>query len=162
MVASWLEPAPEPLTGTLRASDGDSFHYGAERIRLLGIDAPELEQTCMAPGHGTWPCGEAARDQLARLLRDGVTCAREGRDWYGRVLARCNAAEHDIGSALVANGWAVAVDDYWTEEQAARGKKLGIWAGSFMLPKQWRDAHGIADLSLSQKLQFERLLRPQR
>lgn len=159
IVANWLEPAPTPLTGSVRASDGDSFHYGEERVRLLGIDAPELKQTCTDATGSVWPCGQQAREKLAELLRTKLSCVRDGRDRYGRVLARCEVEGGDLGATLVATGWAVAVDDYWTEEDKARRQKLGIWAGNFISPKQWRDSHGIADEVPVPRSWFERLLR---
>lgn len=36
--------------------DGDSLSVGQHEIRLFGIDAPELKQTCMRAGQ-SWACG---------------------------------------------------------------------------------------------------------
>ena len=41
--------------------DGDTFRYGTERVRLRGIDTPELNE----------PGGQAARLRLEELLRSG-------------------------------------------------------------------------------------------
>ena len=38
----------EPLHGTATVVDGDTLDLGPSRIRLFGIDAPELAQTCAA------------------------------------------------------------------------------------------------------------------
>ena len=134
-------PPPETLSGAARASDGDSFHLGSERVRLLGIDAPELDQTC---GDDNWACGEAARKELTRLMGRGeVRCEGDGRDKYGRVLARCEVAGADLGRGMVEAGLALADVEYKAFEMQARLAKRGIWRGSFELPRDWRDRRGI-------------------
>jgi endonuclease YncB( thermonuclease family) len=141
-VASALleEPLPE-LSGRIQASDGDSFRYGTERVRLLGLDAPELAQTCTSAS-GEWPCGRDARNRLAELLETtSLTCKPEDHDQYDRLLATCSSAEGDIGAILVAEGMAVSSGPYWREEGAARSARRGIWSGDFDQPRQWRNDH---------------------
>jgi endonuclease YncB( thermonuclease family) len=134
---------PEPaLSGHASVVDGDTLRLGGKRIRLLGIDAPELGQTCTGPDRTPWPCGEVARDKMAELVNGGaVTCAPRGHDRYGRVLARCLGRTIDLGGAMVTAGLAVAEGDYFHQEAVASAAKIGIWAGSFMPPRQWRDSH---------------------
>jgi len=64
------------------AIDGDTLRCaGAGRVRLVGIDAPELPGHCR-PGRACTP-GDAAASQrnLARLIRARrVTCERQGID----------------------------------------------------------------------------------
>lgn len=139
LVADRLEPASPPLSGRTSVSDGDSFHLGADRIRLLGIDAPELAQTCTDAKGGTWPCGHVARDRLASLIGGGLQCAPDGHDRFGRVLATCQAGGKDIGAIMVAAGLAISTGDYEREQAAARSSKSGIWAGTFENPRAWRD-----------------------
>jgi len=139
-LAAWLDPLPPRFTGAARASDGDSFRMGGDRIRLLGIDAPELDQICWRPDGREWPCGRQARDRMAALLAaGGVTCRPAGQDRFGRILARCDAAGGDIGAAMVEAGLAVAREGYGREESAARNDRRGIWDGRFTPPRQWRD-----------------------
>lgn len=131
-------PSP-PLSGMGRASDGDSFRLGDNRIRLIGLDAPELDQRCPAPDGPDWACGRAARDVLGSLLAEGpVTCRTEGRDPYGRYLARCSVSDIDLGAEMVRRGMAVSAGDFWTEHLAARAEALGIWSAGFDLPASWR------------------------
>lgn len=47
----------ETHSGRFFVIDGDTLAKGGERFRLLGIDAPELSQTCVRGGE-SWPCGE--------------------------------------------------------------------------------------------------------
>jgi endonuclease YncB( thermonuclease family) len=135
-----LDPLPADLSGRAVASDGDSLRVGSERVRLLGLDAPELDQTCWREDGSEWACGREARDLMVRLLHAGaVNCAPEGIDRFGRSLARCEAAGRDIAAAMVEAGLAVARDGYGAEESRARSAGRGIWAGRFTDPRQWRD-----------------------
>lgn len=132
----------ETVTGTARAADGDSLAMASLRIRLEGIDAPELAQSCTRDG-GDWPCGRLSRDALARLV-DGrvVSCEGRGHDHYGRLLARCTAGGVDLNRAMVEEGWALAYGGYEVAEAAARLAGRGMWAGSFERPQDWRRIHG--------------------
>ena len=56
-----------PVTVT-KVSDGDSLRSGKLRIRIFGIDAPELKQQCQDQNGTAWDCGLAARQQLENLL----------------------------------------------------------------------------------------------
>ncbi|SFT78957.1 Endonuclease YncB, thermonuclease family [Mesorhizobium sp. YR577] len=128
-------------TGAAIVNDGDSITLGAERIRLRGIDAPEYTQTCQKDG-ADYPCGRRAREALARLVAGkSVSCSGWERDRYNRLLGVCTAGGVDLNRAQVEQGWAVAYGDYDDLEQAARQKGLGIWAGTFERPREWRDTH---------------------
>jgi endonuclease YncB( thermonuclease family) len=142
LVAAALDRPPSPVSGRGRASDGDSFRLGDDRIRLLGLDAPELAQACTNADGRNWPCGRVARDRMADLLAAGpADCRPEDVDQYDRLLATCLVAGRDLGGVMVAEGLAVASGRYWTEEAAARRDRLGIWAGDFAAPRTWRDDH---------------------
>jgi len=140
VVAGLLQPQFPAISGSARPSDGDSFRMDDERIRLLDIDAPELDQTCTDAGGADWPCGSAARDAMARLLQSGpVECQPQDRDQYGRILARCTLAGRDLAAAIVSQGLAVASGGYHDEEREARAARRGIWQGTFQSPRAWRD-----------------------
>jgi endonuclease YncB( thermonuclease family) len=138
-----LTPPEPPVSGHVRVSDGDSFHLGADRVRLLGIDAPELDQTC-TDGNGTnWPCGHVARDRMVSLVAGkSPLCQPDGHDRFGRILATCSVAGRDLGAQMVEAGLAISSDDYDREEAAARTAKRGLWVGPFDQPRAWRDRHG--------------------
>ncbi|MDQ0471019.1 thermonuclease family protein [Labrys wisconsinensis] len=119
--------------------DGDTLALGSERLRLVGIDAPELGQSCEAGGIAV-PCGRRAREALRALVTAGVRCEGHGRDVYHRVLATCTAGAGDLGARMVADGQAVADGCCWAEEAAARRARRGIWAGAFERPAAWRRA----------------------
>jgi endonuclease YncB( thermonuclease family) len=140
-LAARLDPLPPRFTShNARASDGDSFWLGSDRVRLLGIDAPELDQICWQADGAEWACGRAARNEMVELLARGtVTCQPEGNDKYGRTLAHCTTGGRDIGAAMVLAGLALAKDEYGAQESEARSTQRGLWQGRFTEPKAWRD-----------------------
>ncbi|QFR31831.1 thermonuclease family protein [Ancylobacter sp. TS-1] len=139
LVAERFVPA---LTGAVRVADGDSLEVGGERVRLDGIDAPELHQSC-GEGAKAWPCGERARAALEALVARGtVSCRPVDEDRYSRAVSVCTVDGADIGARLVEQGWAVALGlAYRAEERDARAAKRGIWSGPFERPADWRAAH---------------------
>jgi endonuclease YncB( thermonuclease family) len=129
-------------TGAAVVNDGDSLTLGVERVRLRGIDAPEFNQTCTKNG-AIYPCGRRSREALARLIGGKpVSCTGWQRDRFDRLLGDCSTGGIDLNRRQVETGWAIAYGDYFVEEDAARSNKLGLWAGSFDRPRDWRDTHG--------------------
>ena len=132
----------ETIAGNARAADGDTLTLDGQRIRLAGIDTPELTQICKRDG-ADWRCGVAARSRLAELLRAGpVTCRTQGRDKYNRWLARCETPAGDLGERMVREGLAVAYGGYEDEEQFAKAERKGLWSSEFDMPQHWRRANG--------------------
>jgi len=125
-------------------SDGDTIRSGQLRIRLHGIDAPERQQHCTTPEGARWACGNAARDALKTLVASvaALDCQITDVDRYGRLIMQCFAGEVDVGARLVRAGMALAyrryADDYIADEEAARAARLGLWAGQFDAPWEWR------------------------
>lgn len=135
-----LRREPERVAGQARVIDGDTLDLDGRRIRLAGLDAPELGQTCERAGV-PYRCGETARDALRELVRTGLSCTVSGLDKYRRDLARCEASGRDVGSVLVMQGLAVAYGRYEAEERDARQRQSGLWAGRFERPSAWRSQH---------------------
>lgn len=132
----------EMLSGQARAADGDTLTLDGRRVRLVGIDTPELTQTCQRDG-AEWRCGVAARSRLAELLRAGpVTCTVQGTDKYSRLLARCENGAGDLGERMVREGFAVAYGGYDDTEQLARAERAGLWSAEFEMPQEWRRLNG--------------------
>lgn len=78
-----------PATVTCTVTDGDTLRCDQiGRVRLLGIDAPELPGHCRkgrvcVPGDGP-----ASKRSLERMVRGPVTIQPVTRDRYGRVVAQ--------------------------------------------------------------------------
>ncbi|MBB2752377.1 UNVERIFIED_ORG: endonuclease YncB(thermonuclease family) [Rhizobium aethiopicum] len=126
--------------GAFHAADGDSLTLGEERLRLEGIDAPELNQSCERAGHA-WACGRAAREALqGMVLASGTLCRGSRRDRYDRLLVICRSGTiGDINAAMVRRGMAISYGDYGKEEAEARAAKAGLWVGTFERPRDVRD-----------------------
>lgn len=107
----------------LRVIDGDTVAFGTEHIRLLDIDAPEISHPrCEAEAR----LGLQAKARLKALLAgQDVAITRDGRDRYGRTLARLTVGGRSLGTVLVAEGLAVA----WEPGPAAYRARLQHWCG---------------------------------
>ncbi len=119
--------------------DGDTLVLAGRKVRLLGLDAPEMGQMC-GEESAHWPCGRFAKNRLAALTRGQmVRCQGKGRDRYDRILAYCETKAGDIGARLVAEGWAVSRSSRYDRLEAqARRDGRGIWRGPFTDPADWR------------------------
>jgi micrococcal nuclease len=79
------------------ALDGDTLRIGADRIRLRGIDAPELTQ----------PGGQAAKQRLEQLLQEGpIRIVPHGQDVYGRTIADVFVNGQNAAEILKSEGFA--------------------------------------------------------
>lgn len=145
-----LRSAPS-FSGYARVIDGDTIDVDGRRVRLAGIDAPEIEQTCTRL-HEEWPCGLEAKKALAVMIGDSeVYCEYRGTDRYNRTLARCFISiprwRADLAREMVRMGMALAYRRYSTEyadtEDAAVAAKIGMWAGKFEPPWTWRRDHHL-------------------
>jgi len=136
----------------LRVNDGDtvtvSINGHRERIRLIGIDAPEM-------GQGLW--GEKAKRHLEDILRSSrnvyVEYDVERRDKYGRLLAYIRTADGRlVNTEMLRDGYAVLftfppnvkhVEEFTAAQRQARERKRGIWGkdGLSQLPVKYRKTH---------------------
>jgi micrococcal nuclease len=112
----------------IRTIDGDTFvarvHFAdggdaVARVRLRGIDAPELKAACQEE----LTKAEAATDALHALLgQGGVTIFNLGPDKYGRVLADvATRRTANVSAALLAGGYARSYNGGHREGWCARG-----------------------------------------
>jgi micrococcal nuclease len=116
-----------------RVADGDSFNCrDGRRVRLIGIDAPELSQG---------ESGRRARAALGRLAPPGTAVRLEPdaapRDRYGRVLAHVWAGSRLVNEVLVLEGWALLytvppnvkyAERLERAQKKARAAGAGLWS----------------------------------
>jgi len=125
----------EPIVGVARVIDGDTIQIGQSRIRLAGIDAPEMAQEQ----------GSASAWHLRAIVaQNRVSCAPQGHDRFSRTIATCSIDGGDIGREMVLAGQAIAYRRYSTayvaDELVAKSAKRGIWSGAFVEPEEFRRA----------------------
>jgi endonuclease YncB( thermonuclease family) len=144
------DPAPakpvatgDTITGTASVVDADTLDIHSQRIRLVGVDAPESKQKCLDASGVLVRCGANAANALSDWInRNPVTCVSEGHDRYDRTLGKCSVRGTSVQDWLVRNGHAVAYRAYSKEfvpaEEAAQAARAGIWASEFVMPWEWR------------------------
>lgn len=127
-------------------TDGDTVIVKGKEIRLLDLDAPETDQICLDKGGQLWPCGITARNALQEWSAGKVwTCRLTNEKSSGRTLASCIVGGENVSKWMVRSGWALSPNNgkgyshrFDAEEREARDQKLGLWAGAFYAPWNWR------------------------
>ena len=144
----------EEIIGIPRIIDGDTVHINNFKIRLEGIDAPEIKQKCKKEklkisstlGYTffeDYNCGKNAKEKLKAKVNDSnIKCISFTKDRYKRYLATCFKEELNLNKWMVRNGYAIAYrrysKKYVLDEDFARKNKLGLWKGKFLKPEKWR------------------------
>jgi endonuclease YncB( thermonuclease family) len=125
----------ELLIGTvISVHDGDTLTLhtdaGTKKVRLAGIDAPELKQ----------PLGPESRDALRQsVLNQSVTLDTKKQDRYVRAVGKVLLNGEDVNLKQVSAGLAWVYTDYIKElsvedreqyraaETAANDARIGLW-----------------------------------
>lgn len=132
-----------------RVPDGDSIEVdldsGPIRVRLHGIDTPEMSQT--------W--GREARvELLKRIVRREVALQPVTHDQYDRMVAVVYLGEESINRWLVQQGHAWAYRQYLEDatfcdiESDARAARRGLWSQpdrDWIAPWEWRRSQRGSD-----------------
>lgn len=98
-----------------RVIDGDTMRCGQERLRLLGIDAPELPGHCQRGRRCAAGDPFASRVALEKAARGSLTVYRVGADRYGRTLSMVKGARGDLSCWQLRHGHATYRAD-WDNE----------------------------------------------
>jgi len=117
------------------------------KMRIAGIDTPEIKQTCEIEEGKSIDCGVLTKDYLQKLLESepgDLVIKPIGVDYYHRILIRLFKGEIDIGKKMVEEGMSYSYDNtYKIEETYAKENRLGFW--NFFKPpvnpKIWRKEH---------------------
>jgi micrococcal nuclease len=137
--AAWSGPPPTLEAIVLHVDDGDTIDVRVdgrvERIRYIGIDAPEVAHEGTSGAQG----GEAAARVNRALLGGGhvrLELDQEGRDRYGRLLAYVWTGSTMINLEMVRLGYARALTippnvryarRFARAEASAEQASLGLW-----------------------------------
>lgn len=128
--------AATPYQATVVAvHDGDTITVRSDittKIRLFGIDAPELKQ----------PHGQASKQALSGMVfGKTVTVTPANKDRYGRTVAQIKADGVDVNNRMVEMGAAWWYTDYAKNDTIkqqlqsdAQGKRIGLWADKNPMP----------------------------
>jgi endonuclease YncB( thermonuclease family) len=132
------------IYGTVRVITADTLEMYGKKIRLFGIDAPEVSQTCADKYGRSYRCGYEALAWLKSWITEDaeLECRVFKQDTQGNVLAACAYGPYDLGAALVNAGWALAYtkqsEMYIPYEIQAQAARRGLWQGKFYKPWDWR------------------------
>ena len=139
------------VTGYAKVTDGDTIKIDTFKIRLDGIDAPEKKQKCKKEYlkifffslDKNYPCGKISSNNLTRKINNKIIkCYIKDIDRYKRFIGECYKENINLNAWLVKNGYAVAYRKYSkkfvSQENLAKKEKLGLWAGTFEMPWEWR------------------------
>ena len=118
--------------------DGDTITVLQDKrqikVRLYGIDAPELEQSY----------GKKSKRFLADLIAgEAVEVEENGKDRYKRTIGSIYLNGVDINAQMVENGYAWAYRKfskrYAPQESKAKKQRLGLWQDKEPTPPwEWR------------------------
>ena len=135
-IATLLLAFLPPYQATVVAvHDGDTITVRSDittKIRLFGIDAPELKQ----------PHGQASKQALSGMVfGKTVTVTPANKDRYGRTVAQIKADGVDVNNKMVELGAAWWYTDYAKHDTIkqqlqsdAQGKRIGLWADKNPMP----------------------------
>ena len=130
------------LKDKVAAVDGDTLRSPTAEVRLYGINALGLDQTCTDQNGKDWTCGRDAQAKLKSLIaRRAIDCKPKGRDPYNRTLAVCRTSSTpDLGEALVREGLATnsgtadKPGPYAAAQADAQAANRGMWKGTIKQP----------------------------
>lgn len=142
---------PQPQAGTraltgkvVRVADGDTLTVatrdGTRKVRLYGIDAPEVRHERTPGQQGGAEARQALKSlTLGRTVRVDIVEI----DTHGRTVGVVFEAGVNINLAMVRAGWAWAYRRYLSTpyasefieaEREARAKRMGLWRQPNPLP----------------------------
>lgn len=139
----------------IRVYSGDILKakgHGIEfKVRLVGIDAPEISKKKGDPGQ---PYSKEAKKFLENLVMDKIVFIKGyGLDRYNRILAEVSIGEKNVNLEMLKAGLAEVSDvkaqkkfdrlTYKLTESAAKEADAGMWSlgDQYISPGEWRKTH---------------------
>ena len=146
-----LAVAPAHATDAISRAivvDGGTIELHGKRIRLRGIAAPAIDQTCETAAGAEYPCGEEAARALSDRIGDQpVHCVEQVPDRDGSIVALCRAGGEDLAEWMAVSSWAVTANaqhyDYERAQSRAKQTRQGLWQGRFVEPRLWAEGERL-------------------
>lgn len=102
-----VAPRSMPICGSgIRRNcvvDGDTFWLDGEKIRIEGIDVPEVKGKCR---HERDLAAKATKRLSTLLSQRSLDIDRNGSDRFGRTLVQVGTGRGEVGGALIREGLA--------------------------------------------------------
>jgi len=137
VMTATLSTQAADLSGPAAAIDGDTLILEGTSVRLAGIDAPELEQTCLRNAQEI-PCGLISKGALLDLITAmDVHCDLDGGELDALPTAICQAGGFEINENMVYTGWALPLADisrYDTIRNGAKDDGRCLWSTDYVVP----------------------------
>lgn len=137
-VLLFLPPLGHTYSTVIEVIDGDTVLTKYQgKVRLVGIDAPEINQKSFDKKN----IGKISKRWLRkRLLNKKVLMRLYGRGYYKRLLGEIFLKNKSINKEIVRVGMAVSYGKKFRfEEMIAQKKRVGIWSTlGFYRPRVFR------------------------
>jgi endonuclease YncB( thermonuclease family) len=151
-VAIPIAPDPRPLPAVLtpvrpprpvgpgwhrfvlpETTDAATFVVQDLTIRIAGVSPLPREASCHNAEDENWPCGDVALDAFRHFLLGRPVYCFLGADKSNSLVAPCRVGRTDLGTWLLAQGWARAATGasrkYRHAADDARCAGRGLWHG---------------------------------
>lgn len=131
------------IQGISNVVKGDTVTLMGKVVKLFGVAAPDISQTCADSQGRGYRCGQQAISWLSGWLADNMLkCHILGEDNRGVLTGVCMLGQYDIGAAIINAGWAVAdtrqTQIYVAYQNQASQNRRGLWQGKFYMPWDWQ------------------------
>ena len=111
------------IYGVPKIIDGDTVHINNYKLRLEGIDAPEMRQQCKKEflkisstiGFTFYKdyTGKVSKEKLiSKISGTEIKCIFTTKDRYKRYIATCYKEKTNLNQWMVRNGYAIAYRRY--------------------------------------------------
>ncbi|MER8823721.1 MULTISPECIES: thermonuclease family protein [unclassified Mesorhizobium] len=143
-------PTPFAVSKSAQLLTGDTWRDGGHLFRLYGVQSCLRGTSAEEPNGNKIDCGNTSLAHLAALFDSAaVTCQPVGYALDKAVFVVCGAQLNgetiDVGTALIATGYAFAAttakgkavnENYIVAEINAKMKRAGLWGTTFQHPVQ--------------------------
>ena len=121
---SWGNDKTQEYYGPAEVISGDRLKISGQMIRLQDIKAPHFPATAQ---------------HLKQLIgQKNIHCSGKILTKNNELIAKCQAGKIELNEQMVRSGYALAYrrysKDYIPAEEAAKQKKLGLWANPNFKP----------------------------